>query len=255
MAVVLTKPIPASFTITDQYVWLPDLVGIPAVGDPATIEYDVVCGSQTDEFLPCFSFTKAEWDSPQCDALCWYLSPSSSDFTFRTKLFRDFPSVQRTGAPWTPTVGTKVHVKCNITDTTAEYSVNGASYAVATFEAGDIPGQGYFGFARYRPENITVSNVVSKGLPGFVPTWEGDPGSNNGIKNLFRSKDVTCMQGPNVESQIGRKIYLDQYDSTKQNANIIFGMTKSKRMPPDAPWSVQYLEVFQKWVDAGCPQA
>jgi hypothetical protein len=42
----------------------------------------------------------------------------------------------------------------------ATYSINGIDYAKATYEEGQIPAQGYFGFATYGVENITVENVI-----------------------------------------------------------------------------------------------
>ncbi|GCL60880.1 hypothetical protein [Microcystis aeruginosa] len=152
---ILPSPIPQSFKITDQYVWLPDIYTLPA-----SISYDVTCGSETDEFLPCFSFTKAEWASSECDALCWYASPHRDDFTFRTKLFRNFPSVKRLSPPYRPTVGKKFHMECKITTTSATYSINGIDYATATYKEGEVPNRGYFGFAKFGTENITVENVA-----------------------------------------------------------------------------------------------
>ncbi|MEM9163685.1 MAG: hypothetical protein AAGC54_11540, partial [Cyanobacteria bacterium P01_F01_bin.4] len=151
---ILPSPIPQSFKITNEYVWLKDLHTLPVI-----ISYDVTCGSDKDEFLPCFSFTRAEWASPDCDALSWYLSPHRDDFTFRTKLFRSTPTVQRLSPPWRPTVGTKFRVECEITETTATYSINEIGYATATYQPGEVPSQGYFGFARYGEANITVENV------------------------------------------------------------------------------------------------
>jgi hypothetical protein len=143
-----------SFKITTQYVWLPDIYNLPA-----QISYDVTCGSETDEFLPCFSFTKAEWGSSQCDALCWYVSPHRDDFTFRTKLFREFPVVKRLSAPFRPTVGKQFQMKCKISSTSATYCINGIDYAIATYQEGEVPQRGYFGFAKYSTANITVENV------------------------------------------------------------------------------------------------
>ncbi len=151
---VLPNPIPRSFKITNQYVWLPTIYTLPA-----TISYDVTCGSETDQFLPCFSFTKAQWASPECDALSWFASPNRDDFTFRTQLFRNFPATQRLSPPFRPTVGTKFTVECKITATSATYSINGKDYATATYKEGDVPLRGYFGFATYNPMNITVENV------------------------------------------------------------------------------------------------
>jgi hypothetical protein len=179
---ILTSPPPKSFNITNEYVWLNDLHTLPI-----QITCDVTCRNEKDEFLPCFSLTRAEWDSPECDALSWYVSPHRDDFTFRTKLFRDFPSVQRLSPPWRPIVGTKFQMKCVVSSTLATYSINGKDYATATYEEGQIPGQGYFGFANYGVENITVENVIVGGIvvdDNFALTcWFNESGKYSGADN------------------------------------------------------------------------
>ncbi len=150
----LSSPIPQSFKITNQYVWLPHIYALPA-----RISYDVTCENERDEFIPCFSFTKAQWGSPECDALSWYASPHRDDFTFRTNLFGKFPTVKRLSPSWRPTVGEKFRMSCEITTTSATYSINGIDYATATYNEGDVPNRGYFGFAKYGDVNITVENV------------------------------------------------------------------------------------------------
>ena len=99
-------------------------------------------------------------------------------------------------------------------------------------------------------------NDPGAGIPSaptqFQSTWEGEPGKNNGVKDLFTATDISHMKG--VARQVGRNIYLDDYDNVKLNAIIIYGMVKNQRMPPGKPWSVQYLETFQKWMDAGYPK-
>lgn len=166
---VLPISIPKSFKVTNQYVWLPNLYTLPA-----EISYDVTCGKESDEFLPCFSFTRAEWNSPSCDALSWYASPHRDDFTFRTNLFRDFPKVKRIAPPFKPTVGTKFTVSCKISSTSATYSINGKPYAQATYNDGDIPISGYFGFAKYQTEDITVQNVKVTAKSTLPPASDAD---------------------------------------------------------------------------------
>lgn len=202
---ILPSPTPQSFQITNEYVWLPDLYELPA-----QISYDVTCGDQNDQFLPCFSFTKAEWDSPQCDALSWYASPHRSDFTFRTKLFREFPLVQRISPAWCPAVGAKFHVDCIITTTSASYSIDGKEYAAAAYNFGDVPERGYFGFAAYSAENITVENVSPVALdpvsflkakfPGvyndlLAQGWEVRAGDNGELKDVKPGGAVHCVDG------------------------------------------------------------
>jgi len=140
-------------TITDKYIWLPDLVSLPS-----EINYDVTCHNESDEFLPCFSKNKVQWGGSNPDALSWYLSPHRDDFTFRTNLFGTFPKVTR-GAKIKAVVGQEYNIKCTIGETSASYYVNGQLYATATYSAGTIPGDGNFGFAVYNPENISVRNI------------------------------------------------------------------------------------------------
>ncbi|WP_423226810.1 cadmium-containing carbonic anhydrase [Candidatus Amarolinea aalborgensis] len=202
---ILPSPTPQSFQITNEYVWLPDLYELPA-----QISFDVTCGNQNDQFLPCFSFTKAEWESPQCDALSWYASPHRNDFTFRTKLFRDFPSVQRISPAWCPAVGAKFHVQCIITTTSATYYIAGKEYATATYRYGDVPERGYFGFATYGGENITVENVSPVSLdpvsflkakfPGvyndlLAQQWVIRAGDNDELKDVKPGGAVHCVDG------------------------------------------------------------
>ena len=56
---MLASPTPQSFTIDKEYVWLPDQYALPA-----QISCDVTCGDANDEFIPCFSYTRAEWAQP-----------------------------------------------------------------------------------------------------------------------------------------------------------------------------------------------
>jgi len=182
---ILSTPIPKSFKITNQYVWLPNLYKLPA-----QISYDVTCGSITDEFLPCFSLTKAEWDSELCDALSWYASPHRDDLTFRTNLFRHYPKIERLSTAFKATVGLKFTVSCSITSTSAIYSINGKPYATATYDKGKIPIEGYFGFAKYNSENITVENVQvttkSKELNWSPTTWMKDLALEIQSKEIMR---------------------------------------------------------------------
>ncbi len=87
-----------------------------------------------------------------------------------------------------------------------------------------------------------------------APTWEGDAGQNNGVKNLFRTKDIEHMKSDVVVDLIGVSYALDDYEDVKRNAIKIFGMLKSRRMPPDAPWENDKLSKFKSWMDAGFPK-
>jgi|TARA_B110000259_G_scaffold135742_1_gene152871 hypothetical protein len=144
-----------NLTISNRYVWLPKLVSLPA-----EISYDFKFNSIDDEFIPVYSFNKSEWGNKNIapDALSWYLSPHRDDFTFRTGLFNAFPKIQR-GEKIKTEIGKVYTMKCIIKKNSASYSIDGKTYATATYKEGTIPLKGYFGFAVYQRENINVLNI------------------------------------------------------------------------------------------------
>ena len=50
-------------------------------------------------------------------------------------------------------------MRCIINKNSASYSINGKTYATATYKEGAVPLKGYFGFAVYQRENINVLNI------------------------------------------------------------------------------------------------
>ncbi len=140
--------------ITNKYIWLPKEYTLPL-----KISLDVTCMNNDDEFLPCFSKTKAQWGYSDCDALSWYLSPHRDDFTFRTKLFGEFPKVERHQPRLKAVVGKKYRIICEIMEKSATYNIDGDKYASATYNSGTVPTAGYFGFAVYRTEDIKIENI------------------------------------------------------------------------------------------------
>lgn len=144
-----------NLTITNQYVWLPKLVSLPT-----EISYDFKFNSVDDEFIPVYSYNKSEWGNKNIppDALSWYLSPHRDDFTFRTGLFNTFPKVER-GEKIETEIGKVYTMRCIINKNSASYSINGKTYATATYKEGAVPLKGYFGFAVYQRENINVLNI------------------------------------------------------------------------------------------------
>ncbi len=138
------------FHVTDHYVWVPQ----PCT-PPVTVGFDVTCPSDQDEVLPCYSLTRAEWGSPDCDALSWYLSARLDAFTFRTQLFGSFPEVVWHRPAVKAVVGRKYRLVCDIAPAGASYSIDGRPYATATY----VPATGSFGFAVYHPENIIVERI------------------------------------------------------------------------------------------------
>jgi uncharacterized protein (TIGR02996 family) len=144
----------AGFRVTDQYLWVPQLNTLPVC-----ITFDVTCGSSADEVLPCFSHTRAEWGSPDCDALCWSLSPKLDVFTFRTNLFGSFPATVRHRPAIKAEVGSRYRITCDIAAASASYSINEEPYATAAYDPGAVPATGYFGFAVYHRQDIMVEDI------------------------------------------------------------------------------------------------
>jgi uncharacterized protein (TIGR02996 family) len=149
----------AGFHVTNQYLWVPQLISLPV-----NIRFDVTCRNAEDEVLPCFSRTRGEWGRPDCDALCWYLSPKHDVFTFRTNLFGGFPASVRHGPARKAVLGMKYRLDCEIHPTAAAYSINEEPYATAVYDLGTVPETGWFGFAVYHQQDIVVEDIRIKSL-------------------------------------------------------------------------------------------
>jgi hypothetical protein len=87
----------------------------------------------------------------------------------------------------------------------------------------------------------------------WKPTWEGEPGQNNGVRSMFTSTDIDHMKSSRVRAAIDTIYELDSYDNVTMNAVKIYGMVKNKRMPPGNPWPDEMLLNFKAWMDAGYP--
>ena len=142
----------SSVSISNQYIWLEKEYSLPL-----EFSCNFVCNAQSDEFLPCFSKTKAQWGNRDCDALSWYMSPHRHDITFRTQLFRGWPAVKRNGSGFNAEVGKQYKMTCQIRNNTATYWIDGQEYATTTYDPDTIPPSGYIGFAVYR----------KSGYPGY----------------------------------------------------------------------------------------
>jgi hypothetical protein len=159
-----------SLDIQAQYVWTDIQCTLPA-----TIACNVVCHKESDEFIPCFSLNKADWNSGKSDALSWYASPQRDDFTFRTGMFKNFPEVQRFASPFKPTVGQRFSMTCEITTTQATYWLNGQKYATATYTNGTVPISGFFGFATYaQVEDISLNAITIFSEASYPPITPSD---------------------------------------------------------------------------------
>ncbi|MBV6626864.1 MAG: hypothetical protein KI793_28655 [Rivularia sp. (in: Bacteria)] len=152
---VLIDPI----RITDKYIWLPEEYKLPLV-----FNCNFVCNANSDLFIPCFSQTKAEWGSENCDALSWFFSPHRHDFTFRTKLFKEFPTVERHIPGFNAEVGKRYQMKCEISNNTATYWIDGHKYATASYAPGTIPTSGYIGFAVYGMLDVVIDSITTTSI-------------------------------------------------------------------------------------------
>ena len=71
-----------------------------------------------------------------------------------------------------------------------------------------------------------------------APTFEND------VKPLFRESDRNAMISA---------FDLWSFDDVKANADAIVGAVRSGKMPCDAAWPRERVELLQRWVDGGTP--
>jgi hypothetical protein len=77
--------------IKDIYIWT-----FREFNLPIKITFDAMMKENSKnedicELIPVFSHNKKEWGKEGADALSWYLSINRCDFTFRKKVFGEFP--------------------------------------------------------------------------------------------------------------------------------------------------------------------
>ena len=77
------------FEVTNKYVWTKKQYKLPI---RVNFEFKFM---KDGEFIPAFSHNRRQWGQPNPDALSMYLGTKRNDFTFRTGLFKSFPSVKR----------------------------------------------------------------------------------------------------------------------------------------------------------------
>jgi hypothetical protein len=70
---------------------------------------------------------------------------------------------------------------------------------------------------------------------------------NDPIRTYFRQDDIDHMKPMDID--------LGKYGSVKDNAAGIYQQVSSKSMPPDKPWSDEWIDNFGTWVDDGCPES
>jgi hypothetical protein len=64
------------------------------------------------------------------------------------------------------------------------------------------------------------------------------------LRPLFRDKDVSSM---------AKAFDLASYDDVAANADGILARLEDGSMPCDGAWPKERVELFRRWVDAGCP--
>ena len=69
-------------------------------------------------------------------------------------------------------------------------------------------------------------------------------GYEHDIRPLFRDKDISSMS---------RAFDLASYSDVRANADGILARVADGSMPCDGPWPQGRVELFRRWVDAGCP--
>jgi hypothetical protein len=69
-------------------------------------------------------------------------------------------------------------------------------------------------------------------------------GYERDIRPLFREKDVSSMS---------KAFDLASYNDARANADGILARVADGSMPCDGPWPQERVELFRRWVDAGCP--
>lgn len=67
------------------------------------------------------------------------------------------------------------------------------------------------------------------------------------IRPLFRDEDVECMQGMGID--LGDPAWM----RVPANAQSVYESVANGSMPPDESWPADRVELFKKWMDAGCP--
>jgi hypothetical protein len=71
---VLPDPPPLSIDLKGKNVWLGKEYTLPA-----TFSFRAVLKGDQDQLIPVFSRNKAEWGTPECDALTYYLAAGRAD--------------------------------------------------------------------------------------------------------------------------------------------------------------------------------
>jgi hypothetical protein len=69
-------------------------------------------------------------------------------------------------------------------------------------------------------------------------------GYEHDIRPLFRETDIAAMSGA---------FNLGSYDDVRANSAKILAKVADGSMPCDGAWPPDRVELFRRWVEAGCP--
>ena len=67
------------------------------------------------------------------------------------------------------------------------------------------------------------------------------------IRPLFRDEDVECMEPMGIP--LGDAAWM----CVPENAQTVYSTVADGSMPPGEPWAEDKVELFKRWMDAGCP--
>lgn len=79
------------------------------------------------------------------------------------------------------------------------------------------------------------------------PMSEPVNGSGTGF-----SKDIVVLFRAEDRAQMDFAFDLWAYDDVKENAESILERLEDGTMPCDAPWPVDSIERFRRWIEEGC---
>ena len=136
-------------------VWLEPIIRLQET--PVIARYEVWAhpGLRETEIIGAFSLNRKQWSGKDdCDALSWYAAVHRTDFTFRSRMYRSFPPLQKVDglgdigpSLLTPGVWHSVEVRLSLLE--ASYSVDGRVFAKLRTPDAYEPSEGYFGMVSY----------------------------------------------------------------------------------------------------------
>ncbi len=97
---------------------------------------------------------------------------------------------------------------------------------------------------------LTEVSVSLKNIAHTISLKPNGGTWTNGISQLFSPMDVDHMK-----SQPRFPVNLGDYETVKNNADVILGSVSSKSMPllPEGPWTEARINLFKQWKDSNFP--